>query len=67
MVVFVLPQVVGLNAQQHIHVGQALGAEVPCLLPSPQGGAEVAVKADGQALFLGFFQAGHHKIGAVLA
>ena len=41
---------------QHIHVGQALGAEVPCLLPSPQGGAEVAVKAHGQALLLGNLQ-----------
>ena len=56
VVVFVLPQVVGLNAQQHIHVGQALGTEVPCLLPSPQGGAEVAVKAHGQALLLGNLQ-----------
>ena len=49
----VLPQVVGLNAEQHIHVGQALGAVVAGLLPCPEGGTEVAVKADGQALLLG--------------
>ena len=53
VVVLVLPQVVGLNAQQHVHIGQALGAEVAGFLPAPQGGAEVAVEADGQALFLG--------------
>ena len=66
MVGIVFPQVVRLNAKQNIHIGQALGAVVTGFFPSPQGRAEVAVKADGQALFLGFFQAGHHKIGAVL-
>jgi len=49
----VLPQVVRLDAQQHIHIGQALGAEVAGFLPAPQGGTEVAVEADGQALLLG--------------
>ena len=56
VVVFILPQVVGLNAQQHIHIGQAFGTEVPCFLPGPQGRAEVAVKAHGQALLLGNLQ-----------
>ena len=53
VVVVILPQVVRLNAQQHIHIGQALGAEVAGFLPAPQGRAEVAVEADGQALLLG--------------
>ena len=44
---------VGLDAQQHVHIGQALGAEVAGLVPGPEGGAEVAVEADGQALLLG--------------
>src|SRR5699024_8367100 len=65
VVVFVLPQVVGLDAQQHVHVGQALGAEVPGLLPAPQAAAEVAVKADGQALGLGHLEHVHHQGAAV--
>ena len=56
VVVLVLPQVVGLDAQQHVHIGQALGAEVAGFLPGPQGGAEVAVEADGQALLLGHLE-----------
>ena len=56
VVVLVLPQVVGLDAQQHVHIGQALGAEVAGLVPGPEGGAEVAVEADGQALLLGFLE-----------
>ena len=35
VVVLVLSQVIGLNAQQHIHIGQALGAEVAGLFPGP--------------------------------
>ena len=58
------PQVIGLDAQQHVHIGQALGAEVPGLLPGPQGGAEVAVKADGEAVGLGRLQAVQGKPGA---
>ena len=50
---FVLPQVIRLDAQQHVHVGEALGAEVAGFLPSPERRAEVAVEADGQALLLG--------------
>jgi len=65
VVVFVLPQVVGLNTQQHIHIGQALGTEVPCFLPSPQGRAEVAVKAHGQALLLGNLQHIKNQAAAV--
>ena len=53
VVVLILPQVIGLNAQQNIHIGQAFGAEVTGFLPAPQGGAEIAVEADGQTLFLG--------------
>ena len=53
VVVLILPQVVGLNAQQNIHIGQAFGAEVTGFFPAPQGGAEIAIEADGQALFLG--------------
>ena len=56
MVGFVLPQVVRLNAQQDIDVGQALGAEITGFLPAPQGAAEVAVEADGQTLPLGDFE-----------
>ena len=56
MVVLVLPQVVGLDAQQHVHIGQALGAEVAGLVPGPEGGAEVAVEADGQTLLLGLLE-----------
>ena len=53
VVVFVLPQMVGLDAHEHIHVRQALGAEVARLFPGPQGAAEVAVEADGQAVGFG--------------
>ena len=63
VVIFVLPQVVRLNAQQHIHIGQALGAIVPGLLPGPQLGAEVAVEAGNQPQFLGSFQAIENKVG----
>ena len=56
VVILVLPQVVGLDAQQHVHIGQALGAEVAGLVPGPEGGAEVAVEADGQALLLGLLE-----------
>ena len=65
VVVFVLPQVVGLDAQQHVDVGQALGAEVAGLLPAPQAAAEVAVKADGQALAFGHLEHIHHQGAAV--
>ncbi len=57
VVIFVLPQVVGLDAQEHVHIGKALGAVVPGRLPGPQLGAEVAVKAGDEAQLLGGFQA----------
>ena len=63
MVLLVPPQVVGLDTQQHIHIGQALGAVVPGLLPGPQLGAEIAVKADGKALLPGLDQAVQDKPG----
>ena len=44
MILVVLPQVVRLNAEQHIDIGQALGAVVAGLLPAPERGAEVASK-----------------------
>ena len=56
VIVLIFPQVVRFDAQQHINIGQALGAEIPGLVPGPEGGAEVAIKADGQAFFLGYFQ-----------
>ena len=62
---FVFPQVIGLDAQQHIHIGQALGAEIPGFLPGPEAAAEVAVKADGQALFLGHLEQVHDQGAAV--
>ena len=65
VVVLVLPQVVRLDAQQHVHIGQALGAEVAGFLPGPQGGAEVAVKADGQALLLGHLEHFQDQAAAV--
>ena len=49
MVVFILPQVVGLDAQQDINVRQAQGAVIPCFLPGPELGTEIAVKAGGEA------------------
>lgn len=52
VVLLVPPQVAGLNAQQHVHTGQALGTIVPSLLSSPQFGAEIAVKADNKSLLL---------------
>ena len=63
VVVFVQPQVVGLNAQQDIHIGQTLGAEVPGLLPAPQSGAEVAVKADRHAFAPGDLEAVQDELG----
>ena len=65
VVVLVLPQVVGLDAQQHVHIRQALGAEVTGLVPGPEGGAEVAVEADGQALFLGLLEHINDEAAAV--
>ena len=65
VVLLILPQVIGLDAEQHIHVGQALGAEVAGLLPGPQRAAEVAVKADGHALLLGDLHGIHHQLAAV--
>ena len=66
VVPLVLPQVVGFDAEQHVHIGQAEGAVIPRGFPAPELAAEVAVKADGQALFLGGAQAAQDKIGAVL-
>ena len=65
VVVLIFPQVIRLNAQQHVHIGQASGAEVPGFLPAPQRAAEVAVKADGQALLLGHLQQVQHQAAAV--
>ena len=65
MILVVLPQVVRLNAKQHIDIGQALGAVVAGLLPAPERGAEVAVKADGQALLLGGAQAAQDEIRTI--
>ena len=56
VIVVVLPQVVGLNAQQNVNIRQALGAEIAGFLPAPQGRAEVAVKADSQALLFGHLE-----------
>ena len=36
MIALVAPQMIGFDAQQHINIGQAQGAEVPRLLPCPQ-------------------------------
>ena len=66
VVFLVFPQVIRLDAKQHVHVGQALGAVVAGFLPGPQAGAEVAVEADGQAHLLGLAQAAQDEIGAVL-
>ena len=66
VVVFVLPQVVGLDAQQHVHIGQAHGTVIPCFLPGPQFAAEIAVEADGKALCLGGLQTAQDEIGAAL-
>ena len=65
MIRVVLPQVIRLNAEQHIDIGQALGAVVAGLLPAPERGAEVAVKADGQALLLGGAQAAQDEIRTI--
>ena len=67
VILLVLSQVVGFNAQQHIHIGKAAGAEVPCFLSGPQGAAEVAVKAHGHPLFLRHLQADKDQIRAVFA
>ena len=66
VVAFVFPQVVRLDAEQHVHIGQAEGAVIPGGLPAPELAAEVAVKADGEALLLGGAQAAQDKVGAVL-
>ena len=65
VVLIILPQVVRLDAEQYIHIGQALGAIVAGLLPRPEGGTEIAVKADGQPLLLGGLEAAQDKVGAV--
>ena len=57
VVAFILPEMIGLDAKEHIHIRQALRAEIPCLLPGPEGASEIAVKADGQSFFLGDLQA----------
>ena len=61
---FVAPQMVRLDAQQHVHIGQAFRAEVPRLVPRPQRRAEVAVKADGQPQLLRLFEAVEDEVRA---
>ena len=46
MVVLVAPEVIRLDAQQNIDVGEALRAEIASLFPAPQHAAEIAVEAD---------------------
>ena len=49
-------EMIGFDAEQDVDIGQAFGAEVAGFFPGPEGGAEVAVKADGQAELLGGFK-----------
>ena len=63
MVIFVLPQVIRLNAQQNIYIRKALGTVVPGFLPTPELGAEIAIEAGGEPQFLGHLQTFQNKIG----
>ena len=35
VVLLVAPEMVGLDAEEHVHIGQALGAEIAGLVPGP--------------------------------
>ena len=61
----VLPQMVRLDAEQHVDVGQTLGAVVAGFLPAPQRRAEIAVKADSQSFFFCHLQAAQDEICAI--
>ena len=67
VVVLVAPEVIRLDAQQDIDIGQALRAEIARLLPAPEHAAEIAVKADRQPLFLGDAQHIQHQLAAIRA
>ena len=62
----VLPQMIGLDPQKDIHIRQTLCTEIPGLLPAPELGAEVPVKADGEPLCLCRLQGTQDKLRAVL-
>ena len=63
VVVFILPEMIRLDAEQHIHVRQALGTVIPRLFPAPELAAEIPVEADRQALFLRGFHQSENKLG----
>ena len=65
VVILIPPEMIRLRSEEHIHIRQALGAEIPCLLPAPERGAEVAVKAYREPLFLRFLQAIQNEKGTV--
>ena len=67
VVVLIAPQVVRLDAEQHINIWQAARAEITCFLPGPQLAAEVAVEADNHVLFLRYPQAVHNQLAAIFA
>ena len=57
MVIFALPQMIRFNSKQYIDIWQALGTEISCFIPGPQGTAIVSIEADGKAIISGNFQA----------
>ena len=47
---------IGFDAKKNVHVRKTFRTEIPGLFPCPQSAAEIAVKADGDAFFSGFFE-----------
>ena len=65
MVIIIFPQMIRLNAEEHIYVWQAFGTKISCLFPCPELAAEVSVKADGDSFFFCNTQAVHNQLAAV--
>ena len=63
-IVVILIKVVGLNAEEHVHIGKAFRAEIPCLVPCPEKASEVSVKADFKSHLLCCLHQADHKLRA---
>ena len=49
---FILPEMVGFDTEEDVHIRKVFGAVVPGFFPGPEFAAEIAVEADGDAFFL---------------
>ena len=64
VVVFILPQMVGFDTEEYVHIGKAQGAEISGFFPGPQLAAEIAVKTDSKPQLFGSFNGPKNKVSA---